>query len=47
MQPLLVFWFIYLWIYIFSNSHLLLGLNNLIAAMKKLKSCYISGLFRF
>jgi SRSO17 transposase len=42
-QPLLLFWLIYPWIYIFPNSHLLLGINNLIAAMNQFKPCYFPG----
>ena len=42
-QPLLLFWLIYPWIDIFTNSQFLLGLNNLIAAMNQFKSCYVSG----
>jgi len=42
-QPLLLFWLIYPWIDIFSNSHLLLVFNYLIAAMNQFKPCYASG----
>ena len=42
-QPLLLFWLIYPWLDIFPNSHLLLGFNQLIAAMNQFKPCYASG----
>lgn len=42
-QPLLLFWSIYPWLYIFPNSHLLLGFNHLIAAMNQFKPYYASG----
>ena len=41
LQPLLLFWLIYPWIYIFPNSQLLLGFNHLIAAMSQFKPCYV------
>ena len=43
LQPLLLFWLIYPWLDIFPNSHLLLGFNQLIAAMNQFKPCYASG----
>ena len=42
-QPLLLFWLIYPWLSIFPNSDLLLGFNQLIAAMNQFKPCYASG----
>lgn len=42
-QLLLLFRLIYPWLDIFPNSHLLLGLNHLIAAMNQFKPCYASG----
>jgi len=42
-QPLLLFWLIYPWLDIFTNSHLLLGFNHLIAAMNQFKPYYASG----
>ncbi len=42
-QPLLLFWLIYPWLNIFPNSHLLLGFNNLIAAMNQFKPGFASG----
>jgi hypothetical protein len=43
MQPLLLFWLIYPWLSILSNSHLLQGFNYLIAAMNQCKTYYASG----
>ncbi len=43
LQPLLVFWLIYLWLDIFPNSNLLLGFNHLIAKMNQFKHFYASG----
>src|SRR6476469_3401583 len=42
-QRFLLFWMIYPWLSIFSNSHLWLGFNHLIAAMNQFKACYSSG----
>ena len=42
-QPLLLFWLIYLWLYIFPNSDLLIGFNHLISAMNGFKPFYSSG----
>lgn len=42
-QPLLLFWSIYPWIDIFTNSDLLLGFNHLISAMNGFKPFYYYG----
>lgn len=43
LQPLLLFWWIFPWLDICPNSHLLLGFHHLIAAMNQFKPCYSSG----
>lgn len=42
-QPLLLFWLIYPWLDILPNSNLLLGFNDLIAAMNQFKPGFASG----
>ncbi|MBA2750465.1 MAG: IS701 family transposase [Tatlockia sp.] len=42
-QPLFLFWWLYPWLDVFPNSHLLRGFNHLISAMNQFKPACSSG----